>query len=510
MNLEKFVDELPIPEVAKPVKKNPRQTYYEIAMEEVFLKVHRDLPPTKLWTYNGSLPGPTIHANRNEKVKVKWMNKLPLKHFLPVDHTIHEGHHDEPEVKTVVHLHGGVTPASSDGYPEAWFSRDFEATGPFFEREVYEYPNHQQACTLWYHDHAMALTRLNVYAGLAGFYLISDAFEKSLELPKGEYDIPLMIMDRTFQEDGALFYPSRPNNTPEDSDIPDPSIVPFFCGETILVNGKVWPYLEVEPRKYRFRILNASNTRTYELHLDNDVTILQIGSDGGFLPRPVHHQSFSIAPAERFDVIIDFSAYENKTIILKNKAGCGQEVNPETDANIMQFKVTRPLKGRAPKTLRPIFKPLPPLRPSRADKERTLTLSGTQDKYGRPILLLDNQFWNDPVTENPRLGSVEVWSIVNPTRVTHPIHLHLVQFRVIDRRPFDTEVYQSTGDIVYTGPNEAPPLHEQGYKDTIQAHAGEVIRIIARFVPYSGRYVWHCHILEHEDYDMMRPMDIIK
>lgn len=228
MNLEKFVDELPIPEVAEPVKKNPRQTYYEIAMEEVFLKVHRDLPPTKLWTYNGSLPGPTIKANRNEKVKVKWMNKLPLKHFLPVDHTIHSGHHDEPEVKTVVHLHGGVTPASSDGYPEAWFSRDFEATGPFFERETYVYPNHQQACTLWYHDHAMALTRLNVYAGLAGFYLISDPFEKSLELPKDDYDIPLMIMDRTFQEDGSLFYPSRPNDTPEDSDIPDPSIVPFF------------------------------------------------------------------------------------------------------------------------------------------------------------------------------------------------------------------------------------------------------------------------------------------
>lgn len=180
MTLEKFVDALPIPDTLKPVQQSKEKTYYEVTMEECTHQLHRDLPPTHLWGYNGLFPGPTIEVKRNENVYVKWMNNLPSTHFLPIDHTIHhsDSQHEEPEVKTVVHLHGGVTPDDSDGYPEAWFSKDFEQTGPYFKREVYHYPNQQRGAILWYHDHAMALTRLNVYAGLVGAYIIHDPKEK--------------------------------------------------------------------------------------------------------------------------------------------------------------------------------------------------------------------------------------------------------------------------------------------------------------------------------------------
>ena len=508
MALEKFADELPIIETLKPQKTSNGSTYYEVTMKECFHKLHRDLPPTRLWGYNGLFPGPTIDVNQDENVYIKWMNDLPDKHFLPVDHTIHhsEGGHQEPDVKTVVHLHGGATPPDSDGYPEAWFTRDFKEKGPYFEKEVYHYPNKQRGALLWYHDHAMAITRLNVYAGLAGMYIIRERKEKQLKLPAGEYDVPLMIMDRTLNDDGSLFYPSGPDNPSET--LPNPSIVPFLCGNTILVNGKAWPYMEVEPRTYRFRILNASNTRTFSLSLNNGGRFFQIGSYGGLLPRSVKTQSISLAPAERYDVLIDFSAFDGEHIILTNGTGCGGDVNPDTDANVMQFRVTKPLKGEDTSRKPKYLSAMPDMTSKRIHNIRTLKLTNTQDKYGRPVLTLNNKRWHDPVTEAPRLGSTEIWSIINPTRGTHPIHLHLVSFQVLDRRPFDLERYNKFGDIVYTGPAVPPPPSEKGWKDTVQAHSGEVIRIAATFAPYSGRYVWHCHILEHEDYDMMRPMDV--
>lgn len=508
MALEKFADELPIIETLKPQKTSNGSTYYEVTMKECFHKLHRDLPPTRLWGYNGLFPGPTIDVNQDENVYIKWMNDLPDKHFLPVDHTIHhsEGGHQEPDVKTVVHLHGGATPPDSDGYPEAWFTRDFKEKGPYFEKEVYHYPNKQRGALLWYHDHAMAITRLNVYAGLAGMYIIRERKEKQLKLPAGEYDVPLMILDRTLNDDGSLFYPSGPDNPSET--LPNPSIVPFLCGNTILVNGKAWPYMEVEPRTYRFRILNASNTRTFSLSLNNGGGFIQIGSDGGLLPRSVKTQSISLAPAERYDVLIDFSAFDGEHIILTNGTGCGGDVNPDTDANVMQFRVTKPLKGEDTSRKPKYLSAMPDVTSKRIHNIRTLKLTNTQDKYGRPVLTLNNKRWHDPVTEAPRLGSTEIWSIINPTRGTHPIHLHLVSFQVLDRRPFDLERYNKFGDIVYTGPAVPPPPSEKGWKDTVQAHSGEVIRIAATFAPYSGRYVWHCHILEHEDYDMMRPMDV--
>ncbi|MEW4061095.1 copper oxidase [Bacillus siamensis] len=508
MALEKFADELPIIETLKPQKKSDGSTYYEVTMKECFHKLHRDLPPTRLWGYNGLFPGPTIDVNQGESIYVKWMNDLPDKHFLPVDHTIHhsESGHQEPDVRTVVHLHGGETPPDSDGYPEAWFTRDFKETGPYFEKEVYHYPNKQRGALLWYHDHAMAATRLNVYAGLAGMYIIRERKEKQLKLPAGEYDVPLMILDRTLNDDGSLSYPSGPDNPSET--LPTPSIVPFLCGNTILVNGKAWPYMEVEPRTYRFRILNASNMRSFTLSLNNGGRFIQIGSDGGLLPRSVRTQTISLAPAERYDVLIDFSAFDGEHIILTNGTGCGGDVDPDTDANVMQFRVTKPLKGEDTSRKPKYLSAMPDMTSKRIHNIRTLKLTNTQDKYGRPVLTLNNKRWHDPVTEAPKLGTTEIWSIINPMGGTHPIHLHLVSFQVLDRRPFDLERYNKFGDIVYTGPAVPPPPSEKGWKDTVQAHSGEVIRIAATFAPYSGRYVWHCHILEHEDYDMMRPMDV--
>ncbi len=191
---------------------------------------------------------------------MKWINNLPKRHFLPVDQSFLDV--ELPEVRTVTHLHGGETPSPSDGYPEAWFTKGYEEVGPFFEREVYEYLNNQRATMLWYHDHAMGITRLNNYAGLPGAYIIRDKHEKSLNLPSGKYEIPLIIQDRSFNHDGSLSYPNQPNDA--SNVLPNPSVIPAFFGDTILVNGKVWPYMEVEPRKYRFRILNASNTRGYQ------------------------------------------------------------------------------------------------------------------------------------------------------------------------------------------------------------------------------------------------------
>lgn len=507
MKLEKFVDPLPIPKVIKPHTKSKTKTYYEVTMKEFYQKLHRDLEPTRLYGYNESYPGPTFEVKKHEKVAVKWMNKLPRYHFLPIDHTIHHDGHEGHEVKTVVHLHGGNTPADSDGYPEAWYTKNFKETGPFFEREVYEYPNHQDACALWYHDHAMAITRLNVYAGLVGLYFIRDKEEQSLNIPKGEYEVPLLIQDKSLNEDGSLFYPRQPENP--SPDLPNPSIVPGFCGDTILVNGKVWPYAEIEPRKYRFRILNASNSRIFELYFDSDHAMYQIGTDGGLLQRPVKVQSLTIAPAERCDIIVDFSDAEGQTITLKNRIGCGgEEADPETDADIMQFRVTKPLKQKDTSKIPSILRKRPFIKKQKIDTIRRLTLGASQDQYGRPVLLLNNTRWSDPATEKPRRDSTEIWSIVNAGRAIHPIHLHLIQFFILDHRPFDTERFQQNGELIFTGPAVAPAANERGMKDTVKVPPGSVTRILATFSPYSGRYVWHCHILEHEDYDMMRPLEV--
>lgn len=504
--LKKFVDALPIPETLKPSYNDANEAYYEVQMREFRQKMHRDLRPTRLWGYNGIFPGPVIDVNRWEPIHVKWENKLPDKHFLPIDKSFH--HLDKlPEVRTVTHLHGGETKSESDGYPEAWFTSNFRNTGPQFKTEVYHYSNHQRGATLWYHDHSMGITRLNVYAGLAGMYIIRDEKEDLLNLPSGEYEIPLIIMDRSFQDNGELFYPPQPDDPQENW--PNPSIRPFFIGETNVVNGKIWPYIEVEPRKYRFRILNASNTRAYQLFLESGQSFYQVGSDGGLMRRTVKLDNLAVEPAERFDIIIDFSKHQGETVTLKNDLGPNADPDDETD-DVMQFKVTLPLtsvdRSRIPRYLTRI----PSLNENKVKRIRNLKLVGSTDELGRPLLLLDNKKWMDPVTETPKLGSTEIWTFMNCTNFTHPIHIHLIQFQVIDRQPFDLDRYNEDGSIIFTGSATPPKPNEKSWKDTIAAPAGQITRVIIKFGPFSGDYVWHCHILEHEDYDMMRPMRVVE
>jgi spore coat protein A, manganese oxidase len=516
VELQKFVDELPIPKVLQPNGNYKGQPYYEITMKEVYQKLHRDLHPTKVWGYNGQYPGPSIEAFKDEDIYVMWKNDLPVNHhLLPVDRTIHGAEPGNPTVRTVVHVHGANVPTESDGYPEAWFTNGFRQVGPYFTNKIYWYPNKQEASTLWYHDHALGITRLNVYAGLAGFYILHDENEKKLDLPKGKYDIPLAIQDRSFNADGSLFYPFEP-----DPPVPNvyPSIVPEFFGDKILVNGKVWPYLNVEPRKYRFRLLNGSNSRFYTITLSSENNIVpawvQIATEQSLLEEPVPFTELTLGPGERAEVIIDFKSFNGLEIVLKNSAPTpfpnGAPVDPDTTGQIMLFKVVLPLSDEKDPDIPRKLSEIKRLDPKEARIVRDLTLVEETDEFGRLLLLLEGLRWDDPITTRPILGSVEVWNLINLTVDSHPIHLHLVQFQVLERQPFDVDRYNTDGQIVYTGDPIPPDPNERGWKDTVKANPGEITRIISRFVDFADLFPWHCHILEHEDHEMMRPYRVVK
>ncbi|WP_046181047.1 multicopper oxidase family protein [Domibacillus tundrae] len=502
--IPKFVDELKKPRTLQPTDNDryPEGSYYKIVMKEAKHRFHKDFPNTRIWGYNGISPGPTIEASKDKTTYVKYENKLPEKHFLPVDYTLH-GSSDTPEVRSVVHLHGANVDWKSDGHPEAWYTQNYEKTGPMFRRKVHAYTNHQPGTTLWYHDHSMGLTRLNVFAGLAGFYLLRDSLEERLQLPKGRHEIPLMIQDRSFNEDGSIFYPDSP---PFPVPI-HPSITPGVTGNTITVNGKVWPHLKVEPRKYRFRILNASNRRGYLLSLSDEKSFTQIGTDGGFLNRPAELSSIQLLPSERTDVIIDFSGMEGKEIILQNS---DTEFLDEHTSIVMQFRVELPLLGKDTSEIPAELAPAMELHEHHAHIIRDLPLTISTDEYGRPMLMLNERMYHDPATEKPSLDSVEIWNFINATPIQHPIHVHLVQFKIIERRPFNLERYESEGVVEFTGPAEEPRDYERGWKDTVKADIGKVTKIIMHFKEHTGNYIWHCHFLEHEDHDMMRPIRIIK
>jgi spore coat protein A, manganese oxidase len=524
-NLRKFVDPLPIPATIAPSGVVAGVPLFDVSMRAFRQKLHRDLPATQLWGYNGSYPGPTFDVRRGAPIAVRWRNALPSAHMFQVAPTIHGAEPPTPEVRTVVHLHGAKVLPGSDGYPEAWFTNGFGQTGPFFDRQIYRYPNDQPATGLWYHDHALGITRLNLYAGLEGFYFIRDSQEDDLRLPDGPYEIPLMIQDRLLNPDGSLEYPVSDNNDPE-----VPAFwVPEFFGDTVLVNGKVWPYLEVEPRKYRFRMLNASNARFYNLTLNESGSngdplgspgpdFIQIGTDGGFLPAPVRLSNLTIAPAERFDVVIDFSDAEGRFFVLSNDAKApfpdGDDVVP---ADVMLFKVGSRLRQRDTSRVPSQLPAAPAFNPAAASKVRDLVLIENASAMDNPIEGLISSHWMDPVSESPRAGATEIWRIINTTGDAHPIHVHLVQFQILDRQGFDLDQYP--GQLAFTGPRVPPPSNERhASKDTVQAFPGEVTRIIARFDLPAGarirpgqafRYVLHCHILEHEDNDMMRPYDVV-
>jgi len=529
--LTKFVDRLPTPPTASPSSVQNGVAFYDVRMRPLQQKLHRDLPPTALWGYNGLYPAPTFEVRRGHPISVKWENNLPGKHFLPIDTTIHGAEPSVPPVRTVVHLHGSASMPDSDGYPEAWFTNGFAQTGPFFNNQVYHYPNDQQATTLWYHDHALGITRLNVYAGLGGgLYLIRDDHEDSLGLPRGRYEIPLVIQDRFFNSDGSLLYPVEDNGGDPDPRVP-PIWIPEFFGDTVLVNGKVWPYLEVEPRKYRFRILNASNARFYRMtlrestvggqDLGHDGPVFhQIGSDGGLLPSPVTRTQLLIAPAERQDIVIDFSGMQGKNFVLTNDAPApfpdGDDVIPP---DIMVFRVNQSLQGTDRSRLPATLNSVPLISPASSVKTRDLVLSELDSAapFENPIMAnINDAHWDDPVTETPKAGSVEIWRIINITGDAHPIHVHLVQFQILDRQHFDINQYPN---LVFDQPPQAPENNERpAWKDTVLSYPETVTRIIARYNlpaaahPRPGqkfRYVLHCHILEHEENEMMRPYDVV-
>jgi spore coat protein A len=487
--LAKFVDPLPIPPVAKavatrpvPSSKNQTAPLYRLTMGELTTKVHRDLPATRMWGYNGFSPGPVIETRSGRGLLVEWVNNLPKNHFFAIDHNLHGAEKDKPDVRSVVHVHGAKTPPESDGYPEDWYVPGKSAT--------YYYPNNQDAATLWYHDHAMGINRLNIYAGLFGMFLVRDSFEDALNLPKGKYEIPLIVYDRSFGTDGSLDYPV--------SGMADMPWVPEAFGEAMIVNGKIFPYLDVEPRKYRFRLLNAANGRFFHFSLSGDLQFQQIGTDQGLMPAPVALESFVAAPGERFDLVVDFSQHAGDRIVLRSDA-----------FEIMQFRVARtgaPDNSSLPAALRPV----PPTPEVSAIKTRRIPLLEFKSPNGDSMMmLLGGNHWDMPVTENPVIDTVEIWELINTTEDSHPIHLHLVRFQVLDRRTFDELLYYRTGQIRYTGPALPPDPYERGWKDTARAHSKTVTRIIVKFEGYTGRYVWHCHVLEHEDNEMMRPYEVL-
>jgi spore coat protein A len=522
--LPSYVTPLAIPPV---LRAKPGSGPVPIRMAAFRHQAHRDLPAATIWGYNGSWPGPTIEVRRGEAVAIKWINQLPTRHFLPIDPTIHGSEDGVPEVRTVTHVHGAQVLPDSDGYPDAWVTSDGKA-GAVTPADPAHYPNNQAATTLWYHDHALGITRLNVYAGLAGFYLIRDEMEDALNLPGGDYEIPLMIQDRKFGVDGSLIYPPPENGT-------HPMWMQEFFGDNICVNGKATPYLEVEPRKYRFRMVNGSNSRFYHMTIVpadaagkrngrpvDAPPFRQIGSDGGLLPAPTTTHYLIISPGERFDLVIDFSEHKGQNLALVNDAPApyarGGEIVP---TDMMLFKVTKPLAGKDSSSLPDTLAPWIPLDPSHAVRERTLALSEMDrpsDGYTM-IGLLGQKQWDDPITEDPKAGTMEVWSFANATGDVHPIHLHLVQFQVLNRQLFDVQTYMTTGKLNLIGPPMPPETNERpAWKDTIKTYAGYITRVVAKFDLPPGtpvapgqefRYVWHCHVLEHEDNEMMRPYKIV-
>jgi spore coat protein A, manganese oxidase len=527
VKLAPYVDPLPIPRVIRPTD-NPTEIL-ELEMIQFQQKVHRDLPATTVWGYNGSWPGPTIEAQSGQALNINWISKLPATHLLPIDHSIHGAEATLPLVRNVAHLHGACALPEDDGYPEAWFTAHGER-GPKFNPRPSSYPNCQASATLWYHDHALGITRLNVYAGLAGFYLIRDQTEKALNLPRDEFEIPLMLQDRLFHPDGSLYYPKVVNGPKE-----HPIWIQEFYGDLNCVNGKVTPFLEVEPRKYRFRILNAANSRFYHLRLFNSdaggevinqsfevPSFDQIGTDGGLLPVPLELRYLLMAPGERFDVVIDFSGYEGKFLPLINDAPAPYTMGGQFLAEeVMLFKVTKPLSGKDTSTVPNVLGPFEPLNPTYATRERLLLVSEKERPSDGYVItgLLGNARWHEPITEDPKAGSTEIWSFVNITGDVHPLHVHLVQFQVLNRQAFDVPTYQQTGKLVFTGKPMAPESNERpARKDTVKSYPGYVTRIIMRFdLPHGAPvtpgqelvYVWHCHILEHEDNEMMRPYKVI-
>lgn len=547
----KFINTIPHPERIDLSKKS---NTIKIKMKDTvqwlgLVDEHGTKIYTPVWGYQSpnckkiTYPGPTIIAKTNHSVHIQWQNKLPNHHLIAIDKSIHTAIPSHNGVPTVTHLHGGTPESASDGLPDAWFTHNFRDTGADFIKKTYHYDNNQiGGAALWYHDHALGFTRTNVYSGLAGFYLLrNDNEEKLIQnkvLPCKHYELEMVVQDRDFTEYGDLFLPSDPDSSENE---PSPSIFPEFFGNYILVNGMTWPIWNVEPTKYRIRLLNGSDSRFYIFRFDNDMSFMQIGTDNGLLEYPVVLNSLVLAPGERADLILDFSEYKSTDIILKNfgpdepfkgfndddslddgDGGSLPYANPESTGLIMKFSVCDKSKSVSSINENSRLTYLDEI-PMPTVPTRQLVLFEGSDQYSRirPILgTFDggSYTWGDPITEMISHNSVEIWEIFNTTADAHPIHIHSITFRALDRQKFDGTVIidgtDSTGGTKqkfifndYVGPILPINANENGNKDTIIMFPGQVTRVIAKY-NRAGKFVWHCHILSHEDHEMMRPIEI--
>ncbi|MGA7339177.1 MAG: multicopper oxidase domain-containing protein [Terracidiphilus sp.] len=511
--LDRYIDPLPVPERLNPLKARKTGDLYRVRMLESSRQMHSQLPPTKFWGYEGRYPGPAFEAMRGRPVQVEWENRLPLQHIFPVDAHIHGAMPPAPDVRTVPHLHGARTSSFSDGLPEKWFVPG--------QSVRFSYPNDQRAATLWYHDHALGITRLNVYAGLSGFYLLRDEQELAMNLPSGDYEIPLSLQDRTLDDHGQLVYaPTQEGGVA----LPQGVWGPQLFGNLPVVNGAIYPYFNVEPRMYRFRLLNASNARFFNLYLNlakssTDIpsllTFQQIGGDGGLLERPVPLERLLLAPAERADLIVDFSRLAGRTITLMNSAMAPypgwnllRAIYPPLN-ELMQFRVILPFTAvrRSFSMAAPI--PLPRLNPAQSVATRDFVLTERMDAQGRSLgMLIDHKGYSDPTTEFPKSGTMEKWRFINMTDDAHPMHVHLVQFQILERQGFDYGSFLQ-GNLEFVGKPRPPAANEAGWKDTAIVNPRDVLTILVPFTGGAGRYVFHCHVAEHEDNDMMRPFEVV-
>jgi spore coat protein A len=537
--LAPWADALPIPPVIRPVANAafPGADYYEITMAAGQHRFHRDLPPARTWGYGGAAYlGPTLETRSGQPSVIKWINQLPPDHPLPVDYSLvwadpaGRGADADPStpsgpIPVVPHLHGGPTLPQFDGHPEAWWTPGGARRGHHYVGDVYRYANNVQAATLWYHDHAMGITRLNVYQGLAGVYLVRDDVEAALGLPTGRYEVPIVLQDRFLSPQGALMYPAA-GVSPH-----HPVWMPEAFADLPVVNGKVQPHLDVEPRRYRLRLLNGSNARFYALWLEGakgTVPLVQVGTEGSFLPEPVVRERLLLATGERADVLVDFSGLPvGATLVLRNDA---RAPYPSGDAaplpELMQFRIARARDG-SDRSATPDALRLPRMAslPAGGATRRAFVMS---EEHDTKVLLLNGERFMDPVRDRVRAGAIEIWEYVNLTPDAHPMHMHLVQYQVLDRQAIDAEGLAKEwkpGEALelkdyLRGAPQPPPPHERGWKDTAIANPGEVLRIIARFDRPLGeielprglatpQYVHHCHILEHEDNEMMRPFELV-
>jgi len=478
LQLPSFVDPLPVPEVMRA----HGAAGVTLRMQEIHAKVHRDVPPTRMWSY-GPQPCVVVETSAHQPLHITWINDLPKQHFLPIDYSLHGSGHDVPEVRSVAHVHGAKVQSKFDGYPEDWFGVG--------QRRTCVYPMQQDATALWFHDHAMGINRLNTYAGLFGMLLVRDAVEDALHLPSGQYEVPLILYDRDFTSDGQLFY-----DTSGDEKSP---WIPEFSADGLLVNGKIKPFFDVEPRLYRFRLVNTANSRFYVLSLSDNHPLTQIGSDQGLLPAPVTLSRLILGCAERADVLIDFSAMAGKNVHLRAGA-----------SPMLEFRVKSKASSDTNNVIPRVLRPVERIPEKQATQTRTITLHEYKSEMGQSmVMLLNRKHWHEPTTEKPKLNSTEIWEFVNLTEDTHPMHMHLVRFQILDRRNFDTTDYLMNKRLRFTADAEHPAPNEMGWKDVVQCPPGTITRVIMKFEGYPGKYLYHCHILEHEANDMMRPFEVV-